>query len=87
MDNGWNSKFHNQNFEINEQGKNLSKKVEKILNYKDILKICDIGFYMQMLELELLKINKFKFPNKLKIIEDYVLWLKILKKISHMGMD
>ena len=75
---------HTSYFEINEQGKKIGvRKAEKILNYKDILNSCDIGLSTVMLELKFLKINKFKFPN-IKTKEDYVLWLKILKKISHI---
>ena len=36
-----------------------------------------------MLNLKFLKKNNFKFPN-IKTKEDYVLWLKILKKISYI---
>ena len=42
-----------------------------------LLKSCDIGLSTVMINKNLLKKNKF--PN-IKTKEDYVLWLKILKK-------
>ena len=75
---------HTSYFEINEQGNKIGvRKAKKILNYQDILNSCDIGLSTVMLNLKFLKKNNFKFPN-IKTKEDYVLWLKILKKISYI---
>tara|TARA_Y100000741_G_scaffold86210_1_gene63645 strand:- start:267 stop:1016 length:750 start_codon:yes stop_codon:yes gene_type:complete len=56
----------------------ISSRKAKNLNYKDLLKSCDIGLSTVILKKEILKI-KNPFP-KLKTKEDYVLWLKISKK-------
>ena len=64
----WEKKFHQEN-------------QKKKLYYKDILNSCDIGLSTVMINLNFMKKNNFKFP-KIKTKEDYVLWLKILKKTS-----
>ena len=67
---------------INELGKKISsRKSKKKLYYKDILNSCDIGLSTVMINLNFMKKNNFKFP-KIKTKEDYVLWLKIVKKIK-----
>ena len=69
---------------INELGKKISlRKSKKLLYFKDVLSSCDIGLSTVMIDLKFLKKNNFKFP-KIKTKEDYVLWLKILKKISYI---
>ena len=54
----------------------------KIMNYKKLIKSCDIGLSTVILKKSL--IENLRFPN-LKTKEDYVLWLKITKKgkITH----
>jgi len=69
---------------INELGEKIStRELKKILYFQDILNSCDIGLSTVMIDLKFLKKNNLKFP-KIKTKEDYVLWLKILKKISHI---
>ena len=69
---------------INEEGKKISfRKSKKILKFNDILNSCDIGLSTVMVELRFLKTNNLKFP-KIKTKEDYVLWLRVLKKISYI---
>ena len=51
--------------------------------FKDILNSCDIGLSTVMIDSKFLKKNNLKFP-KIKTKEDYVLWLKILKKIPYI---
>ena len=69
---------------INEEGKKISfRKSKKISKFKDILNSCDIGLSTVMVELKFLKTNNLKFP-KIKTKEDYVLWLRVLKKISYI---
>tara|TARA_B100000902_G_C27280731_1_gene901606 strand:- start:939 stop:1715 length:777 start_codon:yes stop_codon:yes gene_type:complete len=79
---------HTSYFVINETGKRISlRKAKNILYFKDILNSCDIGLSTVMIDLKFFKNNKFKFP-KIKTKEDYVLWLKILKKIQCIkGLD
>ena len=75
---------HTSYFVINELGKKISfRKSKKTLHFKDVLNSCDIGLSTVMLESKLLKINNLRFP-RIKTKEDYVLWLKILKKISYI---
>jgi len=70
---------------VNELGKKISlRKSKKLLNFKDILNSCDIGLSTVMIDSKFLKSNNFKFP-KIKTKEDYILWLKILKKISYIS--
>ena len=49
----------------------------KKLEYKDLLKSCDIGLSTVMIKRKILKNNLFA---KLKTKEDYILWLKLAKK-------
>ena len=69
---------------IDESGKKISlRKSKNKLYLKDILNSCDIGLSTVMIDLKFLKKNNLKFA-KIKTKEDYVLWLKILKKISYI---
>ena len=71
-------------YENIELGDKISlRKIKKILYFQDILNSCDIGLSTVMIDLKFLKKNNFKFPN-IKTKEDYVLWLRILKKIPHI---
>ena len=54
-----------------------STRVAKILNFKNLLKSCDIGLSTVVIRKDLL-INDLKFP-KIKTKEDYVMWLLISK--------
>ena len=73
---------------IDESGKTISfRKSKNKLTFYDILNSCDIGLSTVIVESNLLKENNLKFP-KIKTKEDYVLWLKILKKIPNIqGLD
>ena len=66
---------------MNQEKKFQKEKQKKKLYFKNLLKSCDIGLSTVMIDLKFLKKNNFKFPS-IKTKEDYVLWLKILKKIS-----
>jgi len=60
-------------------------KAKKNIDYKDLIKSCDIGLSTVMLKKNLLK--KIKFT-KIKTKEDYILWLKLSKKnIKMMGLN
>jgi teichuronic acid biosynthesis glycosyltransferase TuaG len=54
------------------------RKAKNYSNYKDLIKSCDIGLSTVMLKKKIIN-SKCQFPN-LKTKEDFVLWLKILKK-------
>ena len=60
---------------INTEGKKLSYRIAEDLNFKKLLKSCNIGLSSVILKKELLKDN-LRFAN-LKTKEDFVLWLKI----------
>ena len=65
-----------------------SRKAKNFSNIGEIIKSCDIGLSTVMLKKEIIN-NDIKFPN-LKTKEDFVLWLKILKKeiqISAIDQD
>ena len=62
---------------INTSGKKLSYRKAENLNFKKLLKSCNIGLSSVVLKKELLKDN-LRFVN-LKTKEDFVLWLKISK--------
>ena len=69
---------HTNYFIINEKSKIIGKfNTSKRLNYTDLLKSCDIGLSTIILNKEFFYNNKF---SKLKTKEDYLLWLKIIKK-------
>jgi teichuronic acid biosynthesis glycosyltransferase TuaG len=55
-----------------------SRKAKNFFNFREIIKSCDIGLSSVMLKKEILN-SDIQFPN-LKTKEDFVLWLKILKK-------
>ena len=67
---------------IDSTGKILGSRIStKNIEYKDLIKSCDIGLSTVMLKKKILKKNKLSFP-KLKTKEDYVLCLNISKKIG-----
>ena len=70
---------------IDKSGKFLNyRRAKKILNYKYLLKSCDIGLSTVIVKKNFLKNNKFP---KLKTKEDYVFWLKLLKQENIYGID
>ena len=67
---------------INTDNKIISSStVKKKIRFQDLVKSCDIGLSTVILKLSLLKKDKLLFP-RIKTKEDYVLWLKIVKKIK-----
>ena len=62
---------------INETNFKFGFRMAKKLEYKDLLKSCDIGLSTVMIKRKILKNNLFA---KLKTKEDYILWLKLAKK-------
>ena len=64
-----------------------SRFAKKNIKFKDLIKSCDIGLSTVILKSSLLNKNKLFFP-RIKTKEDYVLWLKIVKKIKIIrGLD
>jgi teichuronic acid biosynthesis glycosyltransferase TuaG len=71
---------HTNYFVINEKSKVIGKfNIKNKLSYNDLLKSCDIGLSTVIAKKKILITNKF---NKLRTKEDYLLWLKIVKKIK-----
>ena len=72
---------------INKKDEVIGKRIARnFLNYNSLLKSCDIGLSTVVLKKKLLN-NNLKFP-KLKTKEDFVLWLKLLKKNNTiMGLN
>jgi teichuronic acid biosynthesis glycosyltransferase TuaG len=69
---------------INTNDKILSSRfAKKKLVFQDLITSCDIGLSTVILQSSLLNKNKLMFP-KIKTKEDYVLWLRILKKIKNI---
>jgi len=67
---------------INANNKIISFRLAKTkILFKDLITSCDIGLSTVILRSNLLSKNKILFP-KIKTKEDYVLWLKIVKKIN-----
>jgi teichuronic acid biosynthesis glycosyltransferase TuaG len=64
-----------------------SRSAKKKIIFQDLITSCDIGLSTVILKSSLLNKDKFLFP-KIKTKEDYVLWLKIIKKIKIIkGLD
>ena len=53
----------------------------KKLDFSNLIKSCDIGLSTVILDLNFVKKHNLFFP-KIKTKEDYILWLKIVKKIK-----
>ena len=69
---------HTNYFIINKYSKIIGQfKIEKKLNYQDLLRSCDIGLSTVLAKKKIFNKNKF---SSLTTKEDYLLWLKILKK-------
>ncbi len=62
---------------INKNDKKIGFRSAKKIEYKDLIKSCDIGLSTVMIKKTILKNHYFA---KLKTKEDYVLWLKLAKK-------
>ena len=73
---------HTSFYIINANNKIISSRfAKKKIIFEDLITSCDIGLSTVILESSLLIKNKLLFP-KIKTKEDYVLWLKIIKKIN-----
>ena len=62
---------------IDQKNLKIGYREAKKIEYKDLLKSCDIGLSTVMIKKTLLKNRYFA---KLKTKEDYILWLKLAKK-------
>jgi len=53
---------------------------KKVINFNDLIGSCDIGLSTVMLNTNFIKKNNLFFPHEIKTKEDYVFWLRIIKK-------
>lgn len=68
---------------INEKNNFLGRQIiEKCISYDDLLRSCDIGLSTVIVKKDIIKNNNF--PN-LRTKEDYVFWLKLIKKNKIYG--
>ena len=80
-----NLKFiHNSYWLIDDNEKIKGKHLARDLDYEDLLKSCDIGLSTVTLTADLAKNNLFP---SLSTKEDYVCWLKIVKKLGILHGD
>lgn len=68
---------HTDYYLIDDKKQTKSKRIAKCLDFQNLIKSCDIGLSTVMIKKSIL--SKIKFPN-LQTKEDYVFWLKLLKK-------
>jgi len=76
--------IHGAYFILNQNQKLIGKFIPSNINYKDLLKSCDIGLSTVTISANLAKKNLF--PN-ISTKEDYVCWLKIIKKLGYLQCD
>ncbi len=76
--------IHSSYYIIDQQEQIIGKFLSKSLNYKQLIRSCDIGLSTVMLSANISKENLF--PN-LSTKEDYVCWLNIVKKIHTLHGD
>ena len=58
----------------------FKRKAKKVTNFNDLICSCDIGLSTVMLNTNFIKKNNLFFPNDIKTKEDYVFWLRIIRK-------
>ncbi len=73
---------------INEKNRVISSRIAKsTIKFDQLIYSCDIGLSTVILNTKFVKKNNFYFP-KIKTKEDFVLWLRIVKKIKLIkGID
>ena len=76
--------IHGSYFVMDEEFNLKGKFIAKDLNYKNLLKSCDIGLSTVMLKADIAKKNLF--PN-ISTKEDYVCWLNIIKELNYLVCD
>ena len=76
--------IHGSYLIINEDSSFVGKFIAKSLNYKDLIKSCDIGLSTVLIKSNLIKKHLFK---KISTKEDYVCWLSVIKEINSLYGD
>ncbi len=73
---------HSSYFVINSKNKVIStRNAKSVITIDELTKSCDIGLSTVIINLNFIKRNNFYFP-KIKTKEDFVLWLRIIRKIK-----
>ena len=80
--------FSHTSYKIMNNNKIISSRfAKKKIIFQDLIQSCDIGLSTVILNSNLLNKYKLFFP-RIKTKEDYILWLKIIKKIKTIkGLD
>ena len=76
--------IHGSYLIINEDSSFVGKFIAKTLNYKDLIKSCDIGLSTVLIKSNLIKKHLFK---NISTKEDYVCWLSVIKEINSLYGD
>ena len=76
--------IHGAYFILDQNQKLRGKFIPKNINYSNLLKSCDIGLSTVTISAKLAKENLFP---KISTKEDYVCWLKIIKKLGYLQSD
>ena len=75
---------HTSYYIISQNGKIISSRIaRKKISYNELIQSCDIGLSTVVIRTNFLKQNNFFFPG-IKTKEDYILWLKLIKKKSYL---
>lgn len=76
---------HTSYLGINDNADILYKRIaKKVINFNDLIRSCDIGLSTVMLNTNFIKKNKLLFPHDIITKEDYVLWLRIIRKSKYI---
>ena len=76
--------IHGSYFIIDENKKFKGYLKAKTQNFNNLMKSCDIGLSTVMIDTKICKTNKFE---KISTKEDYILWLKLSKKMNYLFGD
>jgi len=76
---------HTSYLGINDNLDILYKRIaKKEINFNDLIGSCDIGLSTVMLNTNFIKKNNLLFPHDIKTKEDYVFWLRIIRKSKYI---
>jgi len=76
--------IHGSYFLVDEEFNLKGKFIANDLNYKDLLKSCNIGLSTVIVKADIAK--KYLFP-KISTKEDYICWLNIIKELNYLVCD
>ena len=76
--------IHSSYLIVNDENRFIGKFISKTLNYKNLIKSCDIGLSTVMVKSDLIKKHLF---SSISTKEDFVCWLSIVKEINSLFGD